>query len=189
MKAIMKFVFAGLLAAAAYVAFVPAKAEASEVLNRLRSHGLGKWVDEYVKEDSSGKVRYKGAKQDTYSSEYYNNKTGKWTGKKYDGEVKSTSTSTRKSSTKETASLKSTKTYAGKSFGSKTNVAEKSTIRKSSTSKTYQKYVKPDASPAIEPSVAPQREKTPAKVTAEATAPEMYGPPAPAELAQAEEVK
>ena len=189
MKAIMKFVFAGLLAAAAYVAFVPAKAEASEVLDRLRSHGLGKWVDEYVKEDSSGKVQYKGSKHDTYSGEYYNNKTGKWTGKKYDGEVKSTSTSTRKSSTKETASLKSTKTYAGKSFGSKTNVAEKSTIRKSSTGKTYQKYVKPDASPAIEPSVAPQREKTSAKVTADATAPELYGPPAPAELAQAEEVK
>jgi hypothetical protein len=86
----MKLNSVAAIAIAAFSAFLaPAggqSAFAGEILDRLRSHGLGKWVDKYVEEDKSGAVRYKRAKQDTWSQDYYDSTTGKWTGKKHNGE-------------------------------------------------------------------------------------------------------
>lgn len=110
----MKLKSVAAIAIAAFSAFLAPgggqSALAGEILDRLRSHGLGKWVDKYVEEDKSGMVRYKRAKQDTWSQDYYDSTTGKWTGKKHNaeqatGDVKPTSKkkplslSSRKSST------------------------------------------------------------------------------------------
>ena len=80
---------AALALAACAALLAPAQvqsAEAGEVLDRLRSHGLGKWVDKYVDEDKSGKVRYKRASEDKWSKDYYDSTTGTWTGKHFNGE-------------------------------------------------------------------------------------------------------
>lgn len=57
--------------------------------DHARKHGAGfyveKYADQYVTQDN----KYKGSKHDKHSGEYYNTKTGKWTGKKYDGEYSS----------------------------------------------------------------------------------------------------
>lgn len=68
--------------------------------DHAKKHGAGfyveKYADQYVTQDN----KYKGSKHDTHSGEYYNTKTGKWTGKKYDGEYSSSSEQGNKASPK-----------------------------------------------------------------------------------------
>ena len=150
---------------------------------------VDKYANDYVGEDKNGKTYYKGSKHDKYSGEYYNNKTGKWTGKKdYNGEwggksskeyssnsSKSKSSTASVGSAKKTASAKpaSTTVYSASSAGQKTSkVVTKAPVEAAGD-------LEAGTPPAM---VAPKKLGPQARLAAEG---ELYGPPMPAEFAAA----
>lgn len=193
-------IFAAMLAAGLSAALVPVathSAAAGEVLNRLRSHGLGKWVDKYVEEDKSGKTHYKQAKEDTWSQEYYDSKTGNWTGKRYNdepstAEVKKTpkkgnvALSSKKSQTSVRTAGTSYKSYKKKYVKTETSEvtgtgsvqaadpvkSDPPVIENKTENKSPETPLMPAAKTSVQGALTP-----PATVVA--AAPELYGPPAP----------
>lgn len=172
-------------------------AEAGEVLDRLRSHGLGKWVDKYVDEDKSGTVRYKRAKQDTWSQDYYDSTTGKWTGKKYEGEQ--ATGEANKTSKKKPVSLSSRKSSTSLRTAGATQSFRKKKI-KDTASETLSAAPAAAAEPVkFEwPVIDDRTPETPAaplsnssvqgalaQPNAVVSVADTYGPPAPADLGPA----
>ena len=145
----MNFNLEAAVLALAGIAVLPVgAAEAKTWRQWAHQYGGGNYVDkyanDYVGEDKNGKTYYKGSKHDTYSGEYYNNKTGKWTGKHYDGKhggpasTEYSSNGTKKSKSN-TASVRSnsagsSKTYAKASTGGTT---AKVVSQKPGAAKTY----------------------------------------------------
>lgn len=201
----MKTAAAGLLALAGMLTLPLGTAEARSWRSYAHQYGGGYYVDKYaskyVGEDKNGHTYYKGSKHDKWSGEYYNNKTGKWTGKTYDGEWGGKSSSTKfssKSSGSDAPAVKSgsagsKKTNAAKTTSSNTAPVKTGVIKSDagSGSSTAVRTVK-KAAPEVEPAEAqsPPAEATPkkgpapqAKLVPQA---EVYGPPMPPAYATAE---
>lgn len=188
------------LASGAMVLLAPPSAEASEVLNRLRSHGLGKWVDKYVEEDKSGKMLYKPASQDNFSANYYDSKTGKWTGKK-DGvglEKTPSAAAAKKVSSKpvkkDTVSLSSGKASTTTRMAANTTSKRKKWPRSTDVAANHhtatpysavasnavaEKAEAKAPDTQIEPAVNPNVQNSAASEPVSVATPEMYGPPSP----------
>ncbi len=190
----IKAAAAGALALAGMLTLPFSAAEAKTWRQWANQYGGGSYVDkyanDYVGEDKNGKTYYKGSKHDKYSGEYYNNKTGKWTGKKdYDGEYGG-------KSSKEYSSNSSKSKSSTASAGSAKPTAAKTVSAKPAATTTYsasQKSSKVVAKAPVEAAddleagtppamVAPKKLGPQARLAAEG---ELYGPPMPAEFATA----